>query len=512
MSINDQSNNKRIVKNTMLLYMRMILLMAISFFTSRAILQTLGVEDYGIYNVVGGFVMMFTMITGALSTAISRFLTVELGKGDVNSLRIVFSSSLSVQSLLSLFVCIFAEVIGIWFINSYMQIPEGRETATIWVLQCSILSFVISLIVVPYNALIVAHEKMSAFAYFGILEAILKLFIVYALWISPIDQLILYAILMFTVQLILLIIYSIYCTKNFEECSGKSRFDKLIFKKIWGFAGWSLLGNSAGVLNIQGVSMIMNVFFGVVVNASRGIANQINGVVQQFVMNFTTAVNPQIIKSYSIGDKDYAFSLVCKGAKFSYYLMFCIALPIMMETDAILELWLGTPPPQASEFVVWTLMGLLPMMVGFTLVTLINAHGDIKQYQIVITLFGLAPFPLSWLAFYMGYSVISSLVIYFVVYYILIYVRLIVVHIKTLIPYSMYMKEVIFPTHLITATSIILPLAVIKTIDPSWGRLILTTITCVFTSGLSIYLIGINKEERRFVNSKVVWAINKIKR
>lgn len=510
MSLESSQNNKRIAKNTILLYLRMFLLMAISFFTSRVILQTLGIEDYGIYNVVGGFVTMFTMITGALSTAISRFLTVELGKGNVDSLRTVFSSSLMVQILLSIFVCIFAESIGIWFINTHMQIPDGREHATYWVLQSSILSFVVSLILVPYNALIIAHEKMSAFAYIGILEATLKLLIVYALWLSPIDQLVLYATLMFSVQALLFLIYRTYCTKKFEECKGKAKYNKQILKKIWRFAGWSLLGNGAGVLNVQGINMIMNVFFGVVVNASRGIANQINGVVQQFVMNFTTAINPQIIKSYSSGNKDYAYTLVCKGAKFSYYLMFCIALPVIMEADAILKIWLGTPPPQASEFVVWTLLGLLPMMIGFTLVTLINAHGDIKRYQIVITLFGIAPFPLSWIAFFMGYSVISSLVIFFIVYYILIYVRLIVVHAKTKIPYNMYIKKVIVPTHLTTLLSIVLPLIIINTIVPSIGRLFLTTLTCIIFSCLSIYTIGIDKEERLFVNSKVKLAINKI--
>lgn len=490
------SNNKRIAKNTLLLYMRMFLLMGITLYTSRVVLNTLGVDDYGVYNVVGGFVAMFGILTSSLSGAISRFITVELGKGDSQRLRDVFSTSVKVQLIMSLVIAVLGEGIGIWFMNTHMQIPEGREVAAQWVLHCSIVSFIISLINVPFNSTIIAHEKMSAFAYISILEAALKLGIVYLLLLTGFDKLIVYAILMLIVQALLTSVYWIFCRRHFSETKGKSTFDKHLFGEMWSFAGWNLLGNGAYVLNTQGVNMVMNVFFGVVVNAARGIANQVNGAVQQFVNNFMMALSPQITKSYAVGDKQTAFTLACRGAKFSYLLMFCLALPIMMEADQILSLWLGTPPEESASYVIWTLLASITTVTGQPLMTLQMAHGDIKKYQIYMTVFGFAPFPLTWIGYILGAPAVWAFVIYFIVYYMLIYVRMWLVHDKTGLPYALYLREVIGRTHLVSAISIILPLILVIILPPSLMRLLLSCVVCLMSAVITSFYVGLTGGER----------------
>lgn len=506
----NESNNRRIAKNTLLLYMRMFLLMGITLYTSRVVLKTLGVEDYGVYNVVGGFVAMFGIITSSLSGAISRFITVELGKGDSQRLRDVFSTSVKVQIIMSTIIAILGESLGIWFMNTQMQIPEGREIAAQWVLHCSILSFIVSLINVPFNSTIIAHERMSAFAYISILEAVLKLGIVYLLVLTGFDKLIVYAILMLAVQVSLTSIYWIYSRMNFSETRGESTFDKHLFGEMWGFAGWNLLGNGAYVLNTQGVNMLMNVFFGVVVNAARGISNQVNGAVQQFVNNFMIALNPQIIKSYAIGDKQTAFTLACRGAKFSYLLMFCIALPIMMEANQIIALWLDTPPDESASFVSWTLLASITTVTGQPLMTLQMAHGDIKRYQIYMTIFGFAPFSLTWIGYILGAPAIWAFIIYFIVYYLLIYVRMWLVHDRTGLPYSMYMREVIGRTHLVSAISVIFPLVLVILVPPSITRMLFSCVLCVVSSVIASFYVGLTSGERNAIIAQIKKLSNKL--
>ena len=311
-------NNKRIAKNTLLLYVRMLFMMVVSLYTSRVILNALGVEDFGIYNVVGGVVTMFSIISSSLSSAISRFLTYELGKGNQTKLNKIFSASVSIQLLLSLIIVVLIESVGVWFMNVKMTIPESRMTAANWVLQFSIVTFVINLISVPYNAAIIAHEKMSAFAYISILEAVCKLAIALLIMVSSIDKLIFYAILMCAVAVVIRFIYGHYCKKNFAECTYHFHWDKDILKQMFGFAGWNFLGSGSFLLMTQGVNILMNMFFGVTLNAARGVANQVDNAVQQFVTNFTTAINPQITKSYATGNLSYMHQLVSAGSKYSF--------------------------------------------------------------------------------------------------------------------------------------------------------------------------------------------------
>lgn len=506
------SDTKKVAKNTLLLYIRMIVLMLIGLFTSRVILQVLGVEDFGINSAIAGFISMFGIITGSMSNAISRFITVELGRGKLDRLKLVFSTSITVQLFMSILIVVLIETFGMWFVTTKMQIPEGREVAAQWCLHCATITTFITLMNVPFNSAIVAHEKMSAFAYMTILDALLKLAICYAIYISPIDKLITYAILGVCVSLITTLIYWIYCLRKFEETSISFRFDKRLFKEMWGFASWNLFAQTAWILNTQGVNMLMNIFFGVVVNAARGVAVQVNGIIQNFVNNFMMALNPQITKSYAAGEKDTAFRLACRGCRFSFYIMYFLALPIMIESHQILKLWLGTPPDQADVFVVWTILSTLATLLGNTLVTLQMAHGDIRKYQIWITIFGCLPFPLTWLVFKWGAPSIVAYYIYVAVYWGLIFVRYYLVHAKTGLPAKMYLGGVVMKTHLVSFLAAILPLGVFLLMPETISRLLLVGIISVLSSTIVIYFCGIDQAERQFIQGKLLAISTKIRK
>ena len=293
------TKNKTIAKNTLMLYLRSFLMMGIGLYTSRIILKTLGVTDFGIYNAVGGIIAIVGFISSSLSNATSRFITIAIGKGQQEFINKTFGNIKIIYYLLCVIVVIVGETIGLWFLYGKMDIPEGRMNAAFWVFQYSILSTVIGLICVPYNSAIIAHERMSAFAYISLIDVILKLLICFLLQVIPYDKLIVYASLFFCIEIIDRLIYAIYCNRHFEEVRVKAKIDRKQFKEILSMSGWSLSGNLFWVLNTQGVNLILNVFFGPVVNAARGIAIQVQGVLGQFVSNFQTAINPQITKTYA---------------------------------------------------------------------------------------------------------------------------------------------------------------------------------------------------------------------
>ena len=305
-----------------MLYIRMLFTMGVSLFTSRVILQTLGVEDYGVYSVVGGIITMFAFINGGMISATQRYLTFEIGKGNLPQLKKVFSTSLQIHAIIALIIVLLGETVGLWFLYEKLVIPADRMNAAVWVYQCSIIACVVNIMSVPYNADIIAHEKMSAFAYISVLEVSLKLLIVYALYFTPWDKLITYAFLILSVQLIIRFVYARYCSKHFEESHYQHKIDKSLFKEMFTFAGWSFWGNLAGVLYTQGVNMMLNVFFGPIVNAARGIAVQVQSAVQQFVSNFQVALNPQITKNYATGHLTQMHNLMFRSARFSFFLLF----------------------------------------------------------------------------------------------------------------------------------------------------------------------------------------------
>lgn len=513
MSNQTSDNNKRIVKNTLLLYVRMLFTMAVSLFTSRVILNTLGVEDYGINNVVGGIVTMFSVLSGSLSSSISRFITFELGKGNIERLKTIFSTGVNIQLGMSVLIIIIAEAVGIWFLNTKMNIPTDRMVAANWVFQCAILTFVLNLLSVPYNAAIIAHEKMSAFAYISVVEVSLKLIIVYMLMISPFDRLETYAVLLLLVGAVIRFIYGYYCKRHFEECTYHFVFDKPVLKEMTGFAGWNFLGNGAYMLNTQGVNILMNLYFGVAVNAARGIATQVDAALKQFVNNFTTAVNPQITKSYAQGDLDYMHKLVCRSAKFSAFLMMFFAVPIILETNTILTIWLKTVPDYAVIFLQWIIISsFMDTVLANSLVTSMFATGKIKRYQIIVTTVGCLVFPLSWIAFKLGFEPQVGYILYFIIYTILLFVRLYLLKDMVKLPVMMYIREVLYKLAPIIVVGFSIPGILILTMDAGWLRLILVCLLSVLVTAASEYFIGLSNKEKNFVAEKIKLVIGKIKK
>ena len=504
------ANNKRIAKNTLLLYVRMLFLMVVSLFTSRVILNTLGVEDFGIYNVVGGIVAMFTIISGSLTSAISRFLTFELGKGDKEKLKTIFSTSVNIQLGLSAIIILIGEIVGIWFMNNQMNIPAERMMAANYILQCSLGIFVLNLLSVPYNASIVAHEKMGAYAYISILDIVLKLAVAYAIMLSPFDRLISYGVLLLAESIFIRLIYGLYSKRNFEECTYHLIYDKAVLRKMVSFAGWNFLGVTAGTLNTQGVNILMNVYYGVTVNAARGIAVQASAAISQFVHSFTTAVNPQITKSYATGDMTYMHTLVCQSSKFSAYLFLLMAIPLSVETSEIFEIWLKNPPEYAVLFFRLSLLGtLMDSVLSNSLMTAIFATGDIKKYQIYVTICGGMVFPLTWLAYLMGASPDSTYIIYFIIYCVVLYVRLHVIQQKVHLQIKEYARRVLVKFIPVAVLSYLVPISIAYLMPASFGRILITTIVSVVITCDIIYSIGLTIGERNMVMSKVKKITNK---
>lgn len=495
-----QQNNKRIAKNTLLLYFRMLLLMVVSLYTSRVTLAALGVEDYGIYNVVGGVVAMFSILSGSLSVAISRFITFELGRSDVQRLKTVFSTSVNIQIGLALIIMMLAETGGVWFLNCKMNIAPERLTSANWVLQCSILTFMVNLISVPYNATIIAHERMSAFAYISILEAVLKLSVVYLLYATLLDRLVVYAILLCFVAIILRLIYGFYCKRHFEECKYHFIYDKSILKSMTGFAEWNFIGSSAGVLRTQGVNILLNLYFGPVVNAARGISVQVNAAVSSFSSNFLMAINPQIIKTYSQGETQHSFQLAMYGARFSFILLSIISMPLICETDFILELWLKEFPNHTVEFVRLSLVLTIVESLSLPLVTLQQATGRLKIYQIVVGGMHMLNFPFSWFLLYRGSQ---PEVVYFVAIILTIlslYARLYLQKKQLGISVKMFHKEVVLRVLLLGLSLCVIIIIIEKYITNSIGGIFLSIILAIIMSTL----IGIK-------NKEIIYIVNNIK-
>lgn len=397
------SNNKRIAKNTIYLYFRMLITMVVGLYTSRVILNTLGVEDYGINNVVGGVIAMFSLISASISGSIGRFLTFELGRGNMDALKKVFSTSVTIQIILAIIIVIIAEIVGIWFLNTKLQIPADRMYAAHWVFHCSIISFAIGLISLPYNASIISHEKMNVFAYMSILETILKLVIVYMLIISPFDKLITFSILGVAVSIIIRLIYGWYCKRNFEECTYNFSLDKKLFREMFSFAGWNFIGSSADILRNQGNSILLNIFSGTtIVNTAVGITGTLTGIASSFVGGFMTAISPQIIKYYASKDYTNLIFLLYRGAKFSAYLLLILAIPIFLNTKIILFLWLGQIPEYSIIFTKLVLIYMVTETISRPLINAKNATGRIRNYQIIVGGILLLTLPLSYMFLTLG--------------------------------------------------------------------------------------------------------------
>ena len=504
------ANNKRIAKNTLFLYFRMLFMMLISLYTSRVVLNTLGVEDYGIYNVVGGVVATFSIISGSLSAAISRFITFDLGKGDEKHLKRTFVTSVNVQFSIAILVLILGETIGVWFLNSKMNIPVERMDAANWVLHCSLVAFAINLISVPYNSCIIAHEHMKAFAYVSIIEAIGKLVIVYLLCISPIDKLIFYAILMCMIALIIRAIYGIYCKRHFKECTYQFMLDKDLLRKMFGFAGWNFIGASSTVLRDQGGNIVINLFCGPTVNAARGIAFQVNTAVQGFVSNFMTAVNPQITKSYASGEKEYMMTLIFQGARLSFYMLLFISLPVLINTNYILTLWLKTVPEHTVFFVQLSLLFGMSESISNPLITAMLATGRIRNYQLVVGGLQMMNLPASYILLRVGMFPEVVMIIAIIISQICLAARLFMLRKMIDLPVLRYMKKVYVNVLVVTLVSCIFPFFLAYKLEDSFLNFLFLCFVSVICTSISIYYIGCNRNERKFVMTKLCSIKNKL--
>lgn len=503
--MNSQSdNNKRIAKNTLLLYVRMLFSMLVSLYTSRAVLQTLGVEDYGIYNVVGGFATMFSLISSSLSSAVSRFLTFELGIRNLSKLKRVFATSLFVHLILAVIVFFFMETIGIWFLNTKMTIPLERLHAANWVFQVSILSFVLSLIGVPYDASIVSHERLNAFAYIGILNIVLRLFVVLFIAHSTLffDSLIVYALLLVLVNIFIQFIYIYYCRKHFEECRFHFIVDKSCLKEIGSFAGWNFIGSTAGILKDHGVNILLNVFLGPAVNAARGISTSVNATLCLFANNFMTALNPQIIKSFASGESAYTTSLVVRGSRFSFYIVFIFALPVLLETDFILTLWLGQYPTYTVKFVRLALLLSMCDLLSNTLITFQRATGKIRNYQLAVGGMLLLNFPLSYICLKLSFPPETVLIVALFISFACMSLRLIFLYKIVRLSIKYYLKNVVCNVLLVSLCSIIIPIIVYLQMSIGWKRFVIVGLLCVACTGISILIIGCSASERFFLCQK----------
>ncbi len=488
----------------------MLLTMGVSLYTSRVILNALGIEDYGIYNVVGGVVAMFGILSGSLSAAISRFITFELGKGDLDKLKRIFCTSVNIQVILIAIITILMETIGIWFLNNKMVIPEERLAAANWVFQFSVVTFALNLLSVPYNAVIIAHEKMSAFAYISIIDCTLKLIVAFIIAYNPFDKLVYYGLLIMIVGAINRSIYAIYCKRHFEEATYRMIFDKGLMKDMFGFAGWNFIGASSSILRDQGGNLLLNLFFGTTVNAARGVAMQVCGAVQSFVNSFMTAVNPQITKSYASGDWDYMMKLVFQSAKFSFFIMLFISLPIMITTPYLLGLWLIQVPDYTVNFIRLVLAFVMLESMAIPLITVMLATGKIRNYQIVVGGLQMMNFPITYLCYKMGATAESVFIVAIIISVVCEISRLVMLKKMVDLPMTDFLKNVYFRVLLVAGVSAVFPIFLKGYLQDNFTSFLILSSLSVICVALFSYTIGCTNHDKEFLRTQFQKAKNKI--
>ena len=503
------SNNKRIAKNTAFLYLRQLIIMVVTIYTSRVILDVLGASDYGIYNVVGGIVTMMSFLNGALGSSSSRFLTYELGRGDQSKLNRTFSASLNLHICVALIVLVLGETLGLWFFYEKLVIPDDRMTAAFWVYQFSIVTTMISFTQVPYNASLIAHENMSIYAYVGLYEAISKLLIVYLLTIAPIDKLIFYGILLMLNSISIQLFYRFYTTKRYEECRFRLIREKQLYKTLLGYSGWDLFGGVAVICQGQGINILLNMFFGPVVNAARAIAFQIQNAVSMFVGNILTAVRPQVVKNFAEGNTVEMYRLTFNAAKFAYLLMLALVLPVCFEINFILNLWLGkNMPPETPIFAVLVLCTYL--METYHQASLMSYHaiGKIKIGNIVGGTLMICALPLSYVALKLGAPAYSVFVVIFAVNFTQMFWGWMVVHRYVVFSYKKLIRKVYVPTISITVIAVVVPLLFTHYMPQGWVRFIVLGCCTELVILASVYFIALSKNDRKvafsFMRNKIL--------
>ena len=486
--------------------------MLIWLYTTRVLLEVLGDVDYGVNNVVAGVVVMFAFLSSTMATASQRFFAVEIGVENHTKLKQLFSINVLIFIVIALVVCFLSETLGLWYFKNIMNIPEDRFSAATWVYHFSILTFMVNIITTPYLAIITAREHMQAYAYISILEVVFKLAIVFILIYLPIEKLKLYAILLFAVQLLTSAAYIIYSTLKFPECKVKYYWNRSMFKEVFGFAGWSVIGALAMTIRSQGINQLLNLFFDVLVNTARGVAFQVYNALNLFIHNFFTAIRPQIIKSYSVDHEDKSgemMQLVFQSSKFCYYLILMLSIPILIETEAILSLWLTHVPDHTVAFTRLVIVNAIIESLANPFIASIQATGKIKWYQIVTGSIILLNLPISYLFLKWGFVPESTMVVVIFITLLAHIVRLYFMNKMLKMNILKYFEQVILPILAVTALSFALPLIHYYNFDSTFGRIVGVTAVTLFSSIAIIYFVGLTRSERMGLKT---FVLSKIKR
>lgn len=499
--MSNSENNIRIVKNTIMLYFRMLLILVVSLYTVRVVLETLGVVDYGIYNVVGGVVLMFSFISNSMASAAQRFFAFEKGRNDRQRIQQTFSLMMTMFLLTAFAILLLTETIGMWFLNNRMIIPNDRMDAANWILQFSIFSFITTIVTIPYNAVIIANEKMTVYAYVSIIEVIIKLIIVYLLQLFPFDKLKLYSILNFASTIFITMIYRTICKKKYSECHYFFYWDSKMFKNILGYSGWNLLGILAKVINEQGINVLLNLFFGPIVNASRAVAYKVNSSINQFVMNYITAARPQITKYYATGEYEAMTKLVFQSSKFSYFLIFILSLPVLLETEYLLTIWIKYVPDYVVLFTRFVILIAIVDTLSYPLTAAASATGEIKWYQIVVGGVMLLNLPISFLFLQANYPPQITMYVALTISMICMFLRLIMIKFILIFSVRDFLKKVVFRILIVSIISYVFPFLIYLLMDYSLFRFILVIAVGFFWTGITIYFIGLTMEERNYIHN-----------
>lgn len=496
----NKTKSKRVAKNTLYLSFRMLVVMAVGLYTSRVILQTLGVDDYGIYNVVGGVVVLFSFLKQAMTNATYRYLAYAIGENKgIKSLKETFSMSMNAHLIIAGIVFLLSETAGLWFLNTQLVFPAGRLLAANVAYQFSILSFYIEIIKTPYNSAIIAHEHMSFFATTSIWEVLLKLLVVYLLVILPWDNLINYSWLLALVALVLFVWYRVYCRKHFTECKYIKCWNPIMLKDMLKYSGWSILVNGTDVAVTQSIVFFFNVFYGVATNAALAIANTVSSYTWQFLQNFSQALSPQIIKSYAEGDMNFFYKLIYSTSKLSYYLFLLVAVPLALNIDFILKIWLGIVPDGTGTFVLYLLLFSLFEAFNEPLLTSVHATGKLKTHQIMISIIKVSNIPLAYICIKLGYEAWTAIAIKAGLNLVSCTVRPIYMRKLIQLPLLIYVRKVVAP--ILATTILVLPIPIIisMSLSDGWIKLFTTSSVFVILFGLFVCFVGIDKVERNMV-------------
>lgn len=512
---NISANNKRIAKNTMFLYMRMLVSLIVQLYTSRLILYALGASDYGIYNVVGSIVTMFAFMSNTMATAAQRFMSYAIGQKNKLELRKTFVVSNIILWGIAIIVFLLVEFIGLWLLFNKLNIPEGRMTAAFWVFEFSVITMFITIISVPYNAALIAHEKMSVFAGYSLVEIFLKLGVAVLLvsLAESTDRLIVYCGFIMLISILMRVLYTIYCRYHFEECSNnKYKYDKEIGTKMLYFFGWNTIGSLSYVAKEQGINILINIFFGTIVNAARGVTTQVTGAVQGFISNFQVAMNPQITKYYAQEDFNNLFKLVQRGSKFSLFLYFFLALPIFLDLDYILNLWLVDVPEHTITFIRLTFILMMMESLSSPVITCLLAIGKVKWYQIIVGGLLILNLPLSYIALKAGCTPEVTIQIAIVISFCSLIIRLLLLYRYIKFPIQEYIKNVLLRAVIVVILTFSISYLAYNIIHMiGFTKLIITVTSSWGFASIIIYCLGLCKSERKWIVNVIKKFVNKLR-